>query len=87
VKSVKNLMPRARRHTPRTRIERDSLGEVRVPADTLYGAQTQRVLDNFRISALRMPRPFLRALGLIKCAAGRSPARFPCSLLTPRLTE
>jgi len=52
------------------RIERDSLGEVRVPDDALYGPQTQRALDNFRISGWRFPRPFIRALALIKrCAA------------------
>ncbi|MDW8479513.1 MAG: class II fumarate hydratase [Xanthomonadales bacterium] len=53
----------------RSRIERDSMGEVRVPADALYGAQTQRAVENFPISGLRMPRPFIRALGLIKAAA------------------
>ncbi|MCE5233437.1 MAG: class II fumarate hydratase [Mizugakiibacter sp.] len=51
------------------RIERDSMGELRVPADALYGAQTQRAVDNFPISGLRMPRAFIRALGLIKAAA------------------
>jgi fumarate hydratase class II len=51
------------------RVERDSLGEVRVPKDALYGAQTQRAVENFPISGHRMPRPFLRALGLIKGAA------------------
>jgi len=50
-------------------MERDSMGEVRVPADALYGAQTQRAVDNFPVSGLRFPRPFLRALGLIKGAA------------------
>src|SRR5438445_995291 len=53
------------------RIERDTMGEVRVPANTLYGAQTQRALENFPISRLRFPRPFIRALGLIKSAAAR----------------
>ena len=53
------------------RIEKDSLGEVRVPADALWGAQTQRAIENFPISGLRFPRPFLRALGLIKYAAAR----------------
>jgi fumarate hydratase, class II len=53
------------------RIERDTLGEVRVPADALYGAQTQRAVENFRISGLRFPRAFIRALGLIKSAAAR----------------
>jgi fumarate hydratase class II len=51
------------------RIERDSLGELKVPADALWGAQTQRAVDNFPISNLRMPRDFIRALGLIKWAA------------------
>jgi fumarate hydratase class II len=51
------------------RIERDSMGEVKVPAHALYGAQTQRAVDNFPISDLRFPRTFVRALGLIKGAA------------------
>ena len=56
---------------PETRIERDSLGEMRVPADALWGASTQRAVENFPISGERFPRVFLRALGLVKrCAAG-----------------
>jgi len=51
------------------RIELDSMGEVRVPADALYGAQTQRAVENFPISELRMPRSMIRALGMIKAAA------------------
>ncbi|GGO86826.1 fumarate hydratase class II [Marinobacterium nitratireducens] len=51
------------------RIEQDSMGELRVPADALYGAQTQRAIENFPISGLRMPAPFIRALALIKAAA------------------
>ena len=51
------------------RIEKDTLGEVRVPAQALYGAQTQRAVENFPISGLRFPRAFLRALGRIKGAA------------------
>ncbi|MFC4728538.1 class II fumarate hydratase [Coralloluteibacterium thermophilus] len=51
-----------------TRIEHDSMGELRVPADALYGAQTQRAVQNFPISGLRMPRQFIRALGLVKSA-------------------
>jgi fumarate hydratase class II len=48
----------------------DSLGDVRVPAGALYGAQTQRAIENFKFSNFRFPRPFLAALGLIKkCAA------------------
>jgi len=50
------------------RIERDSMGELRVPEDALWGAQTQRAVDNFPISGLTMPRQFIRALGLIKWA-------------------
>jgi fumarate hydratase class II len=51
------------------RVERDSMGEVRVPRDALWGAQTQRAVQNFPISGLAMPRGFIRALGLIKWAA------------------
>ena len=48
------------------RIEKDSMGELNVPADALYGAQTQRAVNNFPISGLTMPREFIRALGLVK---------------------
>ena len=51
------------------RIERDSMGELKVPADALWGAQTQRAVQNFPLSGLRMPRAFIRAMGLIKQAA------------------
>jgi fumarate hydratase class II len=54
------------------RTERDSMGELKVPADALYGAQTQRAVDNFPISGLTMPRQFVRALGLIKSAAAQA---------------
>jgi fumarate hydratase, class II len=53
------------------RVEHDTMGEMRIPADALYGAQTQRALENFPISGLRFPRPFLRALGIVKSAAAR----------------
>jgi len=56
------------------RIERDSMGELKVPADALYGAQTQRAVDNFPISGMPMPREFIRALGLIKSAAAQANA-------------
>jgi fumarate hydratase class II len=52
-----------------TRLERDSMGEVRVPQSAYYGAQTQRAIDNFPISGLRFPPIFIHALGLIKQAA------------------
>lgn len=51
------------------RTERDSLGEVEVPAEALYGAQTQRAVDNFPVSGSAMPAPFIRALAMIKGAA------------------
>ena len=51
------------------RVEHDSMGELRVPADALWGAQTQRAVENFPVSNLTMPRGFIRALGLIKWAA------------------
>ena len=50
------------------RTERDSMGELQVPADALWGAQTQRAADNFPISGMRMPRQFIAALGLVKWA-------------------
>src|ERR1051325_10990167 len=49
-----------------TRTERDSMGEMPVPADAYYGAQTARAVENFPVSNLRFPRQFIRALGLIK---------------------
>ena len=54
------------------RVERDSLGDVHVPIEALYGAQTQRALENFPISGQRFGRGFLQALGLIKRAAART---------------
>jgi len=54
---------------PNFRTEHDSMGELKVPADALWGAQTQRAVDNFPISGLALPREFIRALGLIKAAA------------------
>lgn len=61
--------------TPAFRIEKDSMGELRVPADALWGAQTQRAIDNFPISGVPMPRGLIRALGLIKAAAAGVNAR------------
>ena len=53
------------------RIECDTMGEMRVPRDALYGPQTARAVENFPISRMRFQRPFLRALGLIKAAAAQ----------------
>ena len=55
-----------------SRIERDSMGEMEVPADALYGASTMRAVLNFPISDLRFPRAFIRALGLVKQAAAQA---------------
>ena len=57
---------------PKVRIERDSMGEMEVPADALYGASTMRAVLNFPISGLGFPRPFIRALGLIKQSAAKT---------------
>jgi fumarate hydratase class II len=57
-----------------TRIERDSMGEMEVPGDALYGASTQRAVLNFPISGQRFPRAFIRALALIKEAAAETNA-------------
>src|SRR5262245_19481573 len=54
------------------RTERDSMGELQVPADALWGAQTHRAVQNFPLSGLTMPRTFIAALGLVKQAAARA---------------
>jgi fumarate hydratase class II len=60
------------------RTERDSMGEVRVPQQALYGAQTQRAVDNFAISGLRMPPRLIHSLGLIKACAAEANAELHC---------
>ena len=55
-----------------SRIEKDSMGEMQVPANAYYGAQTARAVENFPISGLRFSRRFIQALGRIKAAAARS---------------
>ena len=70
--------------TKNYRIEKDSLGEVRVPRKALWGAQTQRAVNNFPISGIKMDFPFTKSfvssLGLIKDAAAR--ANLKLKLLT-----
>jgi fumarate hydratase class II len=51
------------------RIEKDSMGPVRVPKEAYYGAQTQRAIENFPVSGWRFQKEFLYALGLIKYAS------------------
>jgi fumarate hydratase, class II len=55
--------------TTAPRVEHDSMGPLDVPTTALWGAQTQRAIQNFPPSGLKMPRTFIRALGLIKHAA------------------
>jgi len=62
-------MAKARKKTVRTRIESDAFGPLKIPADRLWGAQTQRSLHNFRIGTERMPIEIVHALGVIKRAA------------------
>ena len=56
----------------KTRIEHDTMGQVEVPTDRYWGAQTARSLANFRIGDERMPRKIIRALGILKLAAART---------------
>ncbi|MFT4519334.1 MAG: fumarate hydratase class II [Halioglobus sp.] len=68
---------------PNVRIEKDSLGEIEVPAEALYGAQTQRAINNFNFSDSVLPQVFIRSLGLIKAAAAE--ANLELGLLEPEL--
>jgi fumarate hydratase class II len=54
------------------RVEKDSMGEIKVPQNAYRGAQTQRAVENFPISGLRFPRQFIRAMGMVKVAAVES---------------
>ncbi len=67
------------------RTERDSMGELKVPADALWGAQTQRAVQNFPISGLALPRAFIAALALVKQAAAR--ANTALGLLNGKVSE
>src|SRR5436305_1935269 len=67
------------------RVERDSMGEIKVPAEALWGAHTQRAVQNFPVSGLTMPRPFIGALGLVKQAAVR--VNRDLKLLEPKLAQ
>ena len=60
------------RRTTEYRIEADSMGEVRIPANAYWGAQTQRAVENFGISSMRIPKEMIRALALIKKHAART---------------
>ena len=71
--------------TQEYRIERDSMGEVKVPKEAYYGAQTQRAVENFPVSGITFPPRFVRALALIKRAA--STANEHLGLLDPKIGE
>jgi fumarate hydratase, class II len=68
-----------------TRVERDSLGELHVPASAYYGVQTMRASENFPISDLRFPRRFIQAMGQIKGAAAE--VNVALGLLDPRIGQ
>ena len=67
------------------RTERDSMGEMSVPADAYYGASTQRAVENFPVSGWPMPPRFVAALGLVKLAACR--VNRALGLLDPALAD
>ncbi|MDB4837326.1 class II fumarate hydratase [Marinomonas sp.] len=67
------------------RIEKDSMGELSVPENALYGAQTQRAINNFPVSGDPLPEAFIRSLILIKSAAARANETLAC--LTPELSQ
>jgi fumarate hydratase, class II len=67
------------------RIEKDSMGELDVPENALYGAQTQRAINNFSISGEPLPEAFIRSLILIKAAAARANQTLEC--ITPDMSK
>ena len=72
---------------PASRMERDSMGEIAVPVDALWGAQTQRSLEHFAISTERMPEALLMALARIKRAAARVNAELGKLVKSPDVLE
>ncbi len=66
------------------RVENDSMGEIKVPADKHWGAQTQRAIENFNISGITMPPEFLQALGLLKWACLLYIRRVSCRCVSDR---
>ena len=70
MRALRCVAPALRRLS--TRVERDTLGEVAVPAEALYGATTARAVQNFQASGIRLPRRVLCALGHIKASAARA---------------
>src|SRR5262245_51566164 len=69
------------------RIEKDTMGDVRVPKDAYYGAQTQRAVENFPISGDRMPRTFIAALAHIKSAGAEVNLALKPKRMTPKMCK
>jgi len=69
----------------KVRVERDTMGEVKIPDSAYYGAQTQRAVENFPVSGLRFPRAFIEALGVIKKSCAQVNLAF--KRLDPTLAE
>ena len=69
---VREARPRSPQSNEKFRIETDTMGEMKVPGDTYYGCQTARSLVNFDIGEDVMPRPLIRAFGILKVAAART---------------
>ena len=69
----------------KTRTEKDTMGEISVPQDRYYGAQTQRSIENFRIGKDRFPRELIRAFGILKIAAAET--NHDLGLLDKKITE
>jgi len=70
---------------PATRVERDTMGEMTLPADALYAAQTQRAVENFPVSGQPLPPAFIHSLGLVKLAAART--NHALGLLDPDIAD
>jgi len=68
-----------------TRIERDTFGPIEVPADRLWGAQTQRSLEHFRISTEKMPAALIRAMLIVKRSAAR--VNLALGILSPKVAD
>jgi fumarate hydratase class II len=71
--------------TKRHRMERDSMGAMKVPRQAYWGPETQRAYENFPISGLRFPREFIKALGVIKTASAETNLKL--RLLSPKLAR
>jgi fumarate hydratase, class II len=85
MKNVLTVTASSAEKSSAVRIERDTMGELAVPADAYYGVQTARAIENFPISSLRFPRAMIRAMGIIKRAAAS--VNYGLGLLDKKLAE